>query len=166
MKSVFYPVIIAAIGLVISPLQGQTQQPSTLETEMVILHHDSLFWQAYNACDIDQMGDFFTEDVEFYHDKAGLTTTRARFMETVKNGLCGNENFRLRREAVEGSVAVYPLEGYGAILTGEHVFYVLEKGKPERLDGLAKFTHVWLYKDGVWKMARILSYDHGPATRK
>ena len=54
---------------------------------------------------------------------------------------------------------------YGAILSGEHVFYVRQKGKPEVLDGRAKFTHLWLLKDGVWKMSRVLSYDHGPAVR-
>jgi len=32
-------------------------------------------------------------------------------------------------------------------------------------DGLAKFFHVWLLKDGTWKMARVISYDHGPAPK-
>ncbi len=52
------------------------------------------------------------------------------------------------------------------MLTGEHVFYIIEKGKPEYLDGLAKFTHLWLLKDGSWKMSRILSFDHGPAIKE
>lgn len=168
MKSVFYLTINLSIALSITPQVGQTQETITAgpALEAAILHLDSLFWQAYNVCDVDKMSDFLTEDVEFYHDKNGLATTRGRLMESIKKGLCGNENFRLRREAVAGTIAVFPLEGYGAILTGEHVFYVLEKGKPERLDGLARFTHVWLYKDKAWKMARILSYDHGPASRR
>lgn len=128
-----------------------------------ILHQDSLFWQAYNTCDVDGMAAFLTDDVEFYHDKNGLTTTRASMAEAVRKGMCGNENFRLRREAVAGSVKVFPLNNYGAILSGEHVFYINEKGKKEFLDGLARFTHVWQFKDNQWKMSRILSYDHGPA---
>jgi hypothetical protein len=40
---------------------------------------------------------------------------------------------------------------------------VFEKGKSERLDGYGKFTDVWVLRDNVWKMSRILSYDHGPA---
>lgn len=55
---------------------------------------------------------------------------------------------------------------YGAIMSGEHVFYILETGKEERPDGLAKFTHLWILKDDSWKMSRILSYDHGPAPRQ
>jgi hypothetical protein len=53
---------------------------------------------------------------------------------------------------------------YGAILSGEHMFYVLEKGKEPRLDGQAKFTHLFIKTTGGWQMSRVLSYDHGPAS--
>jgi hypothetical protein len=49
------------------------------------------------------------------------------------------------------------------VLSGEHYFYVNDKGKPEYRDGMAKFFHVWLLKDGTWKMARVVSYDHRQA---
>jgi hypothetical protein len=129
-----------------------------------VLHLDSLFWVAYNTCDKETMATFFTEDVEFYHDKNGLTTSRASLVNSMEKGLCSNENRRLKREAVKGSVNVFALENYGAILSGEHVFYIVENGK-ERLDGLAKFTHIWKYENYEWKMHRILSYDHGPAVK-
>jgi len=84
----------------------------------------------------------------------------------MKKNLCG-EGSRLRREAVEGTVHVFPLcdqqAVYGAVLSGEHRFYVLEQGKAERLDGRARFMDLWLLRDSRWRMARILSYDHGPA---
>ena len=130
-----------------------------------ILHLDSLFWKAYNTCDLDSFETFLTEDLEFYHDKGGLTTTLATLMESAKNGRCSNENWRLRREVIEGSLNVYPLNNYGAILSGDHVFYIIENGE-ERLDGKAKFTHVWQLKDNKWKMSRVLSYDHRPAYQK
>ena len=154
--------------LVVNQLSAQTNQ-ETKELQNLkdtILHFDSLFWEAYNVCDLEQMATFFTEDLEFYHDKGGLTTTRASLIEVTKKGICSSENWWLRREVVEGSLKVYPLNNYGAILSGEHVFYINEEGKKERLDGLAKFTHVWQYKDNAWKMSRVLSYDHGPATEK
>lgn len=132
----------------------------------VILIQDSLFWMAYNSCDTMQMQKFFTSDVEFYHDKGGITLGLEKLMVTTKSNLCGPNDFRLRREAVPGTVKVFPLQSadviYGAIISGEHVFYIRQGGK-ERLDGLAKFTHLWLLKDGSWKMTRVLSYDHGPA---
>jgi hypothetical protein len=112
------------------------------------------------------MSQFIAEDIEFYHDKGGLTTTNSTLMESIKNNLCARSDWRLRREALPGTVRVFPLNEYGAIISGEHYFYIRQEGKHERLDGLAKFTHVWQYKDGQWKMKRILSYDHGPAPYK
>jgi hypothetical protein len=132
-----------------------------------ILQKDSLFWRAYNTCDTEAFSQFLTNDVEFYHDKGGITLGFQMLLANMKKNLCGSNNFRLRREAIEGTVKVFPLQNsnviYGAILSGDHVFYVLEQDKKERLDGQAKFSHLWLLKDGEWRMARILSYDHGPA---
>jgi len=143
----------------------QTEQQKLSST---ILAKDSLFWRTYNNCDTARFKNFFTDDVEFYHDKGGLTVGLETFAASFKQNLCSNNDFRLRREVVAGTVKVFPLQKsdiiYGALLSGEHVFYILEKGKKERLSGHARFTHVWLLKDGNWKMSRILSYDHGPAT--
>lgn len=156
--------IILLLSLISTSLQGQSSTHSDQQKlTATILHLDSMFWKAYNICDIDKMTAFFTDDLEFYHDKGGLTTTAATLAETTKKNLCANENWRLRREVVPGSMQVYPINNYGAILTGEHVFYVIEKGKDERLDGVAKFTHVWQFKNDEWKMSRVLSYDHKPA---
>ena len=135
-----------------------------------ILHKDSLFWQSYNRCDTSGYDQFFSNDLEFYHDKGGITLGVQKLALSLKNNLCSNSDYRVRREAIKESVKIFPLQNngviYGAVLSGEHFFYVLEKGKEERRDGKAKFTHLWLLKDGVWKMTRILSYDHGPANRE
>ncbi len=144
-------------------ISAQTEEQKLSST---ILERDSLFWTTYNNCDTTRFQNFFSEDVEFYHDKGGLTLGLEALTTSFKQNLCSNNNFRLRREAVPGTVKVFPLQKsgtiYGAVISGEHLFYIIEKGK-ERLDGHARFTHVWLLKDGVWKMSRILSYDHGPA---
>jgi Domain of unknown function (DUF4440) len=132
-----------------------------------ILLKDSLFWDTFNNCDLENLRLFFSDNMEFYHDRNGLVLGLENLTADLKKNLCGNENLRLRREAVKGSVKVFPLRSssiiYGAIISGEHVFYVLENGRDERLDGLSKFTHVWILADGTWKMSRMLSYDHGPA---
>ena len=134
-----------------------------------VRQRDALFWKAYNACDVKGMGEFFTEDVEFYHDRGGVTRGHASLVTTLREGLCSNPDSTLRREAVAGTVHVFPMKEndvvYGAILAGEHVFYVKQKGKPEFLDGRAKFMDLWTLEGAVWKMSRVLSYDHGPAVR-
>jgi len=136
----------------------------------IITVKDSIFWSAYNSCNVEIMASLFTEDVEFYHDKGGVTKGIVTFKESLKKNLCSNENFKLRREVVPGSVKIYPMQNgdsiYGAIISGEHLFYHLEKGKPEKLGGIARFTHLWTIGNSVWQMSRVLSYDHGPAPAK
>jgi hypothetical protein len=142
-------------------------QDETATLDGTIRHEDAAFWDAYNRCDVEKMSQFFWPDIEFYHDKGGLTVGLGPFVEILKTGLCGKPNFRLRREAIAETVKVYPLQKngvtYGAVLSGEHYFYINDSGKPEYRDGVAKFFHVWLLKDGVWKMARAVSYEHRDA---
>ena len=129
-----------------------------------VQHEDAMFWDAYNRCDVEKMSQFFWPDIEFYHDKGGSTIGLGPFVQALKDGLCGKPNFRLRREAIPDTVKVYTLQSngvaYGAVLSGEHYFYVKDSGKPEYRDGIAKFFHLWLLKEGTWKMARVISYDH------
>ena len=131
-----------------------------------ILALDGQFWTAYNACDVDAQRRHFADDVEFYHDKGGATFGVDPLIDTTRKNLCSGST-RTRREAVEGTVHVFPMRRdgvlYGAILSGDHRFYVREGDHPEALTGIAKFTHLWLLNDGTWKMARVLSYDHRPA---
>jgi hypothetical protein len=149
------------------PLIAQNQSD---DLDATIRHQDAQFWDAYNRCDVHKMSQFFWTDIEFYHDKGGLTVGLGPFVDALKTGLCGKPTFRLRREAIPESVKLYPLQKngvtYGAVLSGEHYFYINDSGKPEYRDGVAKFFHVWLLKDGAWKMARVVSYDHRAAPQE
>jgi ketosteroid isomerase-like protein len=124
---------------------------------------DTSFFEAYNTCNVVKMESYFTEDVEFFHDKGGLTTTRKSVMDSIKNSLCGESGNRVRREIVKGSLEVYPIKDYGAVAVGVHRFYLTQKGQKEQLDGLAQFANIWQKKDGRWRMSRVISYDHKPA---
>ena len=130
------------------------------DLQQFILKQDSLFWQAYNTCDVEGMKSFLAEDLEFYHDRNGLTSSLSGFEALVKSGLCSDESTGLRREAKPGTVKVYPLPNFGAIISGAHVFYRYRKGQDEYAEEAALFTHVWRRQEGAWKMSRVLSYDH------
>jgi hypothetical protein len=147
--------------------QSNTVDIENQKLTATILRLDSLFWKTYNECNTENSGQFITDDVKFYHDKGGITDGKNALVASIKNNICGNQNQRIRREAVDGTVKVYPLRNgdsiYGAIISGEHYFYVAENNKPEKREGLAKFTQLWLLKNNEWKMSVILSYDHGPA---
>ena len=157
-------VLLPVIILCSTKAFTQTEQEKLTE---IILHLDSAFWNAYNNCDTNAFANYLTDDVEFYHDKGGSTFGATALIRSLNKNLCSNPDYHLRREAVPGTVKVYPMQDgqaiYGAIITGEHVFYVIANGKPEYLDGQANFSQLWLLKNDVWKMARILSYNHHPA---
>src|SRR3954452_24989328 len=153
-RIVLFTIVCAAYS---AEIFAQTEQQKLTAT---ILHLDSAFWNAYNNCDTARFKDFVFDDVEFYHDKGGVTTDAKSLIEALDKNICGNANSHLRREAVAGTVKVYPMQNgdqiYGAIISGEHDFYLTENGKPEYHSGTANFTQLWLLKNGVWKMSRIL----------
>lgn len=125
---------------------------------------DSLLFEVgFNTCDIAQFENLISDDFEFYHDKSGITASKAAFIAGIRDGLC-KMDYKAKRELVVNSLEVYPLENngvlYGAIQTGNHWFYALENDKPEYLTSVARFTHVWLLVNGEWKLSRGLSYDH------
>ena len=142
-----------------SHAQSKNDSPASKEVYDRILALDASMFDAYNACDMDKVGTFFTEDLEFYHEKGGLTLTRKTTLDLMRTNLCGENSNKLRRELVNGSMKVYPINKYGAVQLGEHRFYITENGK-EALSGVAKFIHVWKYERGEWRISRVFSYDH------
>lgn len=136
---------------------------ATQDEEAAVRAADAAFWKAYNACDLPAAGKLLSADVEFYHDRTGLTRTRDGLIESLRKGPCADPNMRLRREAIDTSLAFHPLSGGFALLSGQHRFYVQRAGAPESLDGQASFTTVWIADGGQWRMHRVLSYAHGPA---
>lgn len=128
-----------------------------------VLAADAAFWRAFNQCDAAAMGRLLAPDIEFYHDKTGLTAGRDKVVESLVKGPCGTPGLHVRREEVAGSVAVDPVPGHGAIVSGVHRFYAKQGDTPERLDGDARFAVVWHKTATGWEMERVLSYAHRPA---
>ena len=125
---------------------------SDAELTSAISALDTQLFDAYNNCDIDKLGSLVTDDLEFYHDKTGLAVGKQPFLVAIKNNICG----KVRRELVKGSLEVYPLKGYGAVEIGVHRFY--HPGTQDHdVVGEAKFVQLWQYKDGAWKVSRVIS---------
>lgn len=118
---------------------------------------DSLLFEAFNKCDTVASKDFFTKDLEFYHDKGGLTRYEEN-MRSIHKRCSGN--YIVRRELVPGTMEVFPIKDYGAIQLGSHRFYIRNKGEAEQLDGTFRFVHVWKNENGRWRIARVVSFDH------
>jgi len=139
-----------------------------------VLGLDQQLFDAANRCDLDKLASMVEENLEFYHDKAGLMVGRQTFLDSVKNNTC----HVMIRELVPGSMEVYPIKDYGAIQVATHRFHhpshekefpgarelgmthFLDPGAKEWPVGEAKFMHIWQLKDGSWKLTRVISYDH------
>jgi ketosteroid isomerase-like protein len=141
--------------LLIIAFSTNAQQPDSLY--QTIKRMDSLLFEAFNKCDTAASKTFFTDDLEFYHDKGGLTGYEDN-MRSIRKRCSGN--YKVRRELVPGSLEVFPIKDYGAIQLGSHRFYFTNKGETEQLDGTFRFVHVWKNENGRWKIARVVSFDH------
>ena len=117
---------------------------------------DTALFDAYNGCDVEKFRGFLADDLEFYHDKTGLTRTPEKAVEALQMNICG----KTRRDLVPGTLEVYPLDGYGAVELGVHRFCELRMDYCGEGSGDAKFIHLWREKGGVWKLTRVISYDH------
>ena len=115
-----------------------------------------LFEAAFVTCDASKFRALFTDDAEFYHDRTGAAVGEAA--RTMKS--CPRDN-GVTRTLVPGSLEVYPMQGYGAIQIGRHVF--ARKGEPG--SEVAKFVHLWKHENGIWRLARVLSFDHRPSSQ-
>jgi len=119
---------------------------------------DAALFDSYNKCDLAKFESFFVDDVEFYHDQGGVTLGKKALTEAVKNNICG----KVTRELVPGSLKVFYMKGYGMLETGVHRFHHPGHEDTEGV-GEGQFIHLWQYKDGAWKVTRVISYDHHSA---
>ena len=137
---------------VASCAQSQASDPALFKTIQTL---DTKLFDAYNHCDLPAFSSLVADDIEFYHDKTGLSVGRQALVDAIKNNICG----KVTRELVPGSLEVYPIAGYGAVEIGVHRFHHPDD---ESNVGEAKFVQLWQNKDGTWKISRVISFDHQP----
>jgi ketosteroid isomerase-like protein len=152
------PFLLLWASAIMFAVHAQDQR-STASPEMIasITRLDSAMFSAFNAHDADALADFFTRDLEFYHDKGGLAgfdTTMARFRRLFER----NRDTGMRRELVPGSLEVHPLGDFDALEICQHRFCHRENGKDDC--GTFKNIMVWRNDNGTWRVARVISYGH------
>jgi hypothetical protein len=113
---------------------------------------DSIFFDAYNNCKLDRLDSLISTDLEFYHDKGGLSTSKREIMEALKKNICG----KVTRELLRGSIEVYEIKDYGAVEMGFHGFH----NNQEKENGpthFSKFVQIWHKENNQWKLTRVIS---------
>lgn len=163
--------LLATIWISLTPIAAAAAEPADpaqkkIFDELAARDH-ALFDAAFITCDVEGLREMVTDDMEFYHDRDGLSSTSGdQFVQQVgqycdaKKTPTGD---KVRRELVAGSLSVHPLKGYGAVQMGVHRFWVTGPGLAERLGDSANFIHIWKQDGATWRLARVISYDHGPS---
>jgi len=142
--------LLLALSTLPSNAQSNAQPDPLFKT---IQSLDTKLFDAYNHCDLTTLGAMVSDDLEFYHDQTGLSVGKAPFLAAIKQNICGKVERTLLPETLE----VYPLKGYGAIEIGVHRFH--HPGDAENV-GDARFVTLWQNRNGLWKVTRVISYDH------
>ncbi|BAV07276.1 protein of unknown function [Filimonas lacunae] len=135
--------------------QGNTTpsaRPAPQQLYNTIVTLDSLFFSAYNVCDMDTQASLLSDSIEFYHDQGGLMTSKQAILDATKRNICG----KVTRELVKGSMEVSPIPGYGAIETGIHKFHNNQE-PAGTISHPGKFVIIWKQTGNKWQITRVIS---------
>ncbi|WP_339918490.1 nuclear transport factor 2 family protein [Yeosuana marina] len=125
--------------------------PADKELYDTIVTMDKKLFDAYNSCDMATQSALYSEDLEFYHDQGGLTTSKKQVLTALENNICD----KVTRTLIEGSIEVYPIKDYGAIEIGYHSFN--NKAEPENKSEGSRFVIIWKKQDEKWIVTRVIS---------
>ena len=128
-----------------------TYEPVDQELFDTIVAMDKAYFDAYNTCDMKKQGLLYAEDLEFYHDKGGLTTSKQDVLDAIEKNICG----KVQRTLVAGSVEVYPIKDFGAVEIGYHKFFNNEEPNAQSKPG--KFIILWKRTAENWKITKVIS---------
>ncbi len=160
MKQLLCTVILFALSI----CNGIAQSDKNSDLFIELKKKDSIFFErGFNKCDIDYFQSHLADDLKFYHDQSGIQDRKA-FFENTKKYICSDSEKKPIRKVDTHSLEVFPLHNngvlYGAIQKGIHHFYLRENGKEDVWTSTAKFTHVWILENKIWKISQVLSYNH------
>ena len=125
--------------------------PDDIELHEQIVKMDKIFFGAYNNCDLETQESIYADDIEFYHDKGGLMTSKKEILDGTERNICG----KVTRELVQGSIEVYPIHDYGAVQIGYHRFY--NNQEPDAESKPSKFITMWHNDNGNWQISKVIS---------
>lgn len=156
--------ILLTIILLLSSLVMNAQVDKTSDLYKTLKAKDSIiFERVFNKCELEKLEPIIAENIEFYHDIAGIQDKKG-FTDAIKNNVCSSPGMN-KRKLVKNSLSVFEMKNnnklYGAIQRGKHTFQQKIDGKMQTV-GIADFTHLWILENDKWKLRRVLSYNHKP----
>ncbi len=120
-----------------------------------IARMDSVYFTAYNNCDMATQAAIYSDSLEFYHDGSGLSTSKRAILTAIKENICG----KVTRVLVKGSLEVYPIPNFGAVEVGLHRF--INHQENDHVSPPERFVVVWQNRNGKWQITRVISLHGG-----
>lgn len=143
----------------LSPSIAGAQEKKVAHTSKELFNEiarmDSVMFEAFNTQNMQKFQLLFSEDLEWYQDNEGLIPYKKVF-ENFNNTF--KRDYKLTRHLLSETLEVHPIKDYGAIQIGTHQFHHIENGKEEI--GTFKFLMIWQKKNNLWRVSRVISYNH------
>lgn len=124
--------------------------PADHELYKTIAKMDSLYFDTYNHSKLAEMDSLTAEDIEFYHDRTGLMTSKKDLLDAMQKNIFG----KVTRTLAPGSLEVYEIKGFGAVEMGYHKFFNNQDPGPGHF---SKFVIIWRLKGNKWQITRVIS---------
>jgi len=154
MKTKFYLIAVLLLSSRFASAQDDAIRkyiPTDPELYRQIEQMDQTFFDAYNQCDMKKQEAIYADDIEFFHDKGGLMTSKKELLEATQKNICG----KVTRILIPGSIEVYPINNYGAVEMGFHRFF--NNQEPNAESKPSKFIIVWKKENELWRIAKVVS---------
>src|SRR5688500_16139818 len=73
------------------PVTSYNYIPDDKKLHDTIVQLDSIFFDAYNTCatNLEKHAAFYSDSLEFYHDKGGLSTSKKETVDAIRRNVCG-----------------------------------------------------------------------------
>lgn len=136
--------------LVLFPFIGIAQVSEESELYKEIYKADFEFFKAYNECDLETQDNYISEDLEFYHDLGGLSTSKADMLTALKENICN----KVKRTLTVGTFEVHEIKNFGAVAMGQHKFHNLVEDSHSQP---SKFVTIYKKTQDGYKMTRVIS---------
>ena len=149
MRKLFYHIWVLTVLFGTTGVLAQEAADSELYQKVLSL--DDSYFTAYNSCDMETQAALLSDELEFYHDQGGLSTSKAEILASIEANICG----KVTRELVAGSVEVHEIKGFGAVEIGLHTFH--NNQEPDAESKPSRFIALWKRENDTWRMHRIVS---------
>lgn len=134
--------------------QQASKQSGNSHIARTLIALDTEISEAYNTCSLNRLRGHFSPLAELYFADRGRSTRVGELVDDARRNVCG----KLRRETIPATVETHAVPDYGAIQVGEQRFCRIDK--PQCRGIASKFLVLWRFRDGEWRIARMVRYGY------